>query len=469
MRSLGFSNPARLTVTLVCLLLGATAAGDVDLAEIAHRVRAAAQAEAVLHRERESDARADQQRQARLEQQAVARRDAAEAKSVELDLTWRTNEREVARLGELLAQHQSNLGELFGVTRQVAGDAANVLQQSLLSPRFAPADDEDERSEFLRRLADAASLPSIDELERLWFEMHRELTGTADVLRYRAPVARAGSLETEVREVVSIGPFTTVSGADVLGYLPGKGTFAELEGRLPAALRDAVERFQDASGGYATAVVDPARGALIGMHLARPDLMERIHHGAIVGYVIIGVGITGLLVAVFQAGYLIRARQAVSRQLRDLGRLSSCNALGRVLLALRDEHALDNPDLARLMVSEAALHEVPKLERFQAFLRLAVGAGPLLGLVGTVIGMILTFKAITASGSSDPRLMAQGIGQAMVATVLGLGIAIPLLFANAGLANLSGAIVRVLAEQGNLMLASLSARRQPTARLETSG
>jgi biopolymer transport protein ExbB len=96
---------------------------------------------------------------------------------------------------------------------------------------------------------------------------------------------------------------------------------------------------------------------------------------------------------------------------------------------------------------------VPKIERFQAFLRLAVAAGPLLGLIGTVIGMIITFQSITESGSSDPKLMAAGIGQAMIATVLGLGIAIPLLFINAGLATMSRSVVQVLDEQSNGLLA----------------
>ena len=107
------------------------------------------------------------------------------------------------------------------------------------------------------------------------------------------------------------------------------------------------------------------------------------------------------------------------------------------------------------------LREVPRLERFQSFLRLAVAAGPLLGLVGTVIGMIITFQSITESGSSDPKLMASGIGQAMIATVLGLSIAIPLLFANAALVSLARQIVTTLEEQSAGMLAESIESRRP--------
>jgi biopolymer transport protein ExbB len=72
-----------------------------------------------------------------------------------------------------------------------------------------------------------------------------------------------------------------------------------------------------------------------------------------------------------------------------------------------------------------------------------------------VVGMIITFQSITAAGTSDPRLMADGIGTAMIATVLGLGIAIPLLFANAILGTLSRAIVQVLDEHSEALLADV--------------
>jgi biopolymer transport protein ExbB len=186
----------------------------------------------------------------------------------------------------------------------------------------------------------------------------------------------------------------------------------------------------------------------------RPNPVERVQEGEVVGYVIIAVGVLGVLLAIFQAAYLIMARLAVSAQLRNLNAPKPNNALGRVLLAFRgDGKRIESPELAELRISEAVLREVPKLERFQSFLRLAVAAGPLLGLIGTVIGMIITFKAIVASGSSDPRLMATGIGQAMIATVLGLGIAIPLLFINSGLVTLSRGVTQILDEQSHALLA----------------
>src|SRR5690606_23794136 len=158
-------------------------------------------------------------------------------------------------------------------------------------------------------------------------------------------------------------------------------------------------------------------------------------------------------------GYLTLTGVAVSRQLQRLDSPDESNPLGRVLLAFQQRNGSgENLELARLRLSEAVLRETPKLERFQSFLRLAVAAGPLLGLIGPVFGMILTFKAITAAGTSEPKLMAQGIGQAMIATVLGLGIAIPLLFLNAGLAARSRAVTQILDEQSQAVLAAHAMR-----------
>jgi biopolymer transport protein ExbB len=222
---------------------------------------------------------------------------------------------------------------------------------------------------------------------------------------------------------------------------------------------------QAAREGYVRSVVDPSRGVLLALYVQRPDFFERIEKGEAVGYVIIAVGVVGALCALYQFVYLIRVRLAVGRQLRRLDRPTTDNPLGRVLASFAGDPARieEEAEVAELRISEAVLRELPALERFQGFLRLAVAAGPLLGLIGTVIGMIITFQSITESGSSDPKLMAHGIGQAMIATVLGLGIAIPLLFANAALGSLSDGVTQVLDEQSTGILAELVERKNAQA------
>jgi biopolymer transport protein ExbB len=390
----------------------------------------------------------------------VNRRNAAEQRSNQLDRQWMANEARIAELQGLLKDHEGNLGELFGVTRQVAGDAATVLQSSMLTAQYGVPAEGEERAEFLRRLAGARALPSITELERLWYELLREMTDGGKVVKFKAPVLQNDNSKVD-RDVVRVGPFTAQSDGQYFAYLSSQKSLAELNGELVGEFRQIGRELQDAPpGAYTRAVVDPSSGALLSLYVERPGPIRRIQEGEVVGYVIVAVGIIGVLLALFQAFYLVATRLAVGAQLKNLSNPKPNNPLGRVLLAFRgDGKRLENPELAELRISEAVLREIPKLERFQSFLRLAVAAGPLLGLIGTVIGMIITFRAIVASGSSDPKLMARGIGQAMIATVLGLGIAIPLLFINAGLATLSRSVTQILDEQSHAMLADSSVRK----------
>jgi biopolymer transport protein ExbB len=426
--------------------------------------------ERALAQEREQRFRADLQRAERAAQEATQRRNAAEARSQALDRQWNENEQRIAETTTLLTERQGNLGELFGVTRQVAGDAANLLGGSLVTAQYGVPAEGEERADFLRRLAGATALPSILELERLWYEMLREMTDSAKVVKFRAGVLQADnegtpedeSQATEERDVVRVGPFAASSDGEYLGYLASRKSLYELRGQVMPEFQDLGRTLQAAppSAGYQRALVDPARGALLSVYVDRPDWVRRIEAGEEVGYVIIAVGLLGVLLAVFQGIYLLMTRMAVNAQLRNLDQPTTSNPLGRVLLAFRGDGAhISSPELAELRVSEAVLREVPRLERFQSFLRLAVAAGPLLGLIGTVIGMIITFRAIVASGTSDPRLMADGIGRAMIATVLGLGIAIPLLFINAGLATLSRSVTQILDEQSQALLAQNARQR----------
>ncbi len=454
--------------------------------------------EAQLLQQKEAEARRELAAQQELTRQMIARRDRAEAYSQQLDRRWEANEARIAETTALLEQHQGNLGELFGVTRQIAGDAAGVLRESLISTQLDPPEGQEARADFMVRIAAAKALPSIQELERLWFELMREMTMSGEVVRYETEViqldesatgkaleeqfavdlsddpgraaieraeraAQAGeALQTALQEVVRVGSFTAISGSDYLGYLPSETKLTELDGQLSGTFRQIAANLANtpSDAGYTRAVVDPASGALLGVYLQRPNWLQRIALGEVVGYIIIAVGILGVLLALFQYAYLIRTRIAVRSQLNNLSQPKRDNPLGRLLLAFGGgngdktaKRSPENIELAELRLSEAVLREVPKLERFQAFLRLAVAAGPLLGLIGTVVGMIITFHAIVASGTSDPRLMAHGIGQAMIATVLGLGIAIPLLFINAGLTAFSRGIMQTLDEQSELLLA----------------
>ena len=446
-----------------CLALPFAARGAETLDELLDQTQHTRAREAAANAAREQEFLAKRDQQARLLAEAQKKRDAAEAKSKALSAQFDANEQKLGELDSVLTERLGNLGELFGVVRQVAGDGSAVMYNSLLSAQFP------KRDEFFATMGKAKSLPSIEELERLWFEIQREMTESGRVVRFGTEIVNANGQPTQT-DVVRIGGFVALAGGEYLNYLPSVGKLGVLARQPPRSLVSHAREVEGAKGGYVAAAVDPSRGVLLAMIVQRPNVMERIQHGEAVGYVIIAVGLIGILLALYQAIYLVRTRIAVSRQLASLDEPRADNPLGRVLTAVKSDIDSLNEDaeVAELRISEAVLREVPRLERFQAFLRLAVAAGPLLGLIGTVIGMIITFQSITESGSSDPRLMANGIGQAMIATVLGLGIAIPLLFANAGLVSISRQLVQILDEQSTGLLAESLERTKERRELRSA-
>ena len=453
----------RLVGLLGLLLAGAPCVAATDLADLLEQTQNNAASVAAVAAERVAKYQAaTSAEQAQMLKDALAARGNADAASKAALEKYNGNELKIADLDKRLKQDLASLGlgEVFGLARQVAGDSATIMQQSMTTAQIAAAGSDD-RVVALRTLAEADTTPGSTELKRLWTELLREMTLAGQVAKFKAKVGLPDGSQSE-QEVVRVGAFTASTGPDYLSFIPALKTFVRLPRQPPAQLRTLASGLASSGDAYVQAVVDPARGALLGLYVERPNWSERIHRGGEVTYVIMAVGALGLVLWAAQFLYLVVVRVGVSSQLRNLTTLSKGNPLGRVLLAFKGEDARieQDADIVELRISEAVLREVPKLERFQAFLRLAVAAGPLLGLIGTVVGMIITFQAITESGSSDPKLMANGIGQAMIATVAGLGIAIPLLFGNSILATLSRGVVQILDEQSTgLLAATLEGKR----------
>ncbi|MGO2135047.1 MAG: MotA/TolQ/ExbB proton channel family protein, partial [Marinobacter sp.] len=172
-----------------------------------------------------------------------------------------------------------------------------------------------------------------------------------------------------------------------------------------------------------------------------------------VGYVVVALGALGLLVALVQYAYLLRTTLTQRRQLVDLERLRDDNPLGRVLRRFHAFGAEHVPEALEARLDEAMLAEQPRLERGQALVKMLAAVAPLLGLLGTVTGMIVTFQSITVFGTGDPQLMAGGISQALVTTVLGLITAVPLLFAHTALASRSRALIGSMEGRASAVLA----------------
>ena len=245
-------------------------------------------------------------------------------------------------------------------------------------------------------------------------------------------------------EVARVGLFNIVADGKYLIF--EDGDLAELP-RQPEAGRftGSTSDLLSSAGGMVRFGIDPTLGGVLKTYVARPNLVERIQQGGLVGYLIIALGIVGLLISIERMIVLGAASQKVTAQLAT-ETPNSNNALGRVLSVYVNNKATDTETL-ELKMSEAIFKETPALNRALLFIKIISVVAPLMGLLGTVTGMIQTFQAITLYGTGDPKLMAGGISQALVTTVLGLTVAIPMVLLHTLVSGRSKRIVQVLQEQ----------------------
>ena len=404
-----------------------------------------------------AQARGEQQR---LLNEASAERDAEERRSQRLENNYTANEQRITALIETRDIRLGSLKELFGVTQQVAGDARSNFETSVSNVQFP------ERSEFLtslvEKLGSGIELPSIEEMERLWWELQREMTESARVVKFTTDVvSQAG--EREATEVVRVGLFNIVSDGKYLTYRSATGNVTEL-GRQPEQGRytnSAGDILNAEPGEMVKFGLDPTLGGVLNSLVGRPNLMERIQQGALVGYLIIALGIIGLLISLERLVTLTLASRKVTAQLRS-DTPSSDNALGRVLAVYHENRDVDTETL-ELKLGEAIFKETPKLNRALLFIQIISVVAPLMGLLGTVTGMIKTFQAITLYGTGDPKLMAGGISQALVTTVLGLSVAIPMVLLHTVVSGRSRRIVQILQEQSTGIIAEHSEAQHKAA------
>jgi len=403
--------------------------------------------EADIRREREFvQAKEDQ---ARLLAEARATLRDKEALSQRLEVAYNQNESTLGEKEALLTENLGQLGELFGVVRQVATDTSGQVWDSLTSSQVEP------RKDLLDRLGRSKELPSTEDLEKLWYELQREMTEQGQVVRYRAKVLTTQG-QIEERDVVRAGPFSAVSGGRYLLWEPAQEKLRELTRQPPARYLETVGRFENTKSGFAVLAVDPSRGSLLNALTDTPDFQERIQQGGYVGYVIIGLGVSALLLGLTRwLAVSITSRKVAAQQKRD--KLDQRNPLGRVLSVFEENRQADAETL-ELKLDEAVLRESSKIQRFMWLVKTVSVVAPLLGLLGTVTGMIKTFQAITLFGAGDPRMMAGGISEALVTTMLGLMTAIPLVLLYDTLSNSARRVVDVLDEQSAGLIAARSER-----------
>lgn len=444
-----------ISIALSTMLLGAHSQAlseEVEaksLAELLQLVKEGKVVNARLNERREQEFLADKSRQQGEVRKAQREQANEEARSERLEAQFEKNEQDIAAKQEILAKRLGSLRELFGVLQQVAGDTQGVFEGSIISAEVPGRGQW--LGEFAQSMGKSSKLATIEEIERLWFELQREMTESAKVSRFSAEMIKLDG-EKVTQEVIRIGSYNLISGDGYVTYDIENQLIKELPKQPESRFVDSTQALLAASSGFVPFGLDPTRGQLLALQIQVPSLEERIHQGGIPGYVIISLGIIALIIAVAKFVSLTLLGMRVNTQAKNAGTPSSSNPLGRIVSVYQENSDVDSETL-QLKIDEAILKEQPAINRFVGFIKIISMVAPLLGLLGTVIGMIVTFQAITLFGTGDPKTMAGGISQALITTVLGLTVAIPTVLLHYFVHSRAQSIMQVLNEQSGGLIA----------------
>ena len=441
---------------LLSLSAGVTYAQDAEadaasMSELLELIRQGQARDSQEARQREARFTQERNQQQNLLNQARAERTRQENESARLEQTFEENQQEIITARQQLDERLGALKELFGVLQTVSGDTQGRFNGSLTNLQYP------DREAFLVRLgskmASATELAQIEDIEQLWFMLQQEITLSGTNQRFSQLVTRADGTQEEM-EVVRVGTLNLIGDVGYLEHDPSEGSVSELLRQPDGRYTSSASNLFNAESGYVNFGIDVTRGGILGLLVETPTLSEKVDQGGIVGYSILALGAVGLLIAIWRFMGLSSASNKVRAQLKS-DTASTDNPLGRVLAAYESNRNADTETI-ELKLSEAALKEMPGLTKGLLFIKVISVVAPLMGLLGTVTGMIKTFQVITLYGAGDPKMMAGGISQALVTTVLGLVVAIPMVLLHTIVSGQSRKIVNILQSQSAGLIAQHS-------------
>jgi len=376
---------------------------------------------------------------------------------VQLSDQFEANEIIIADKREVLRDRRGDLNELFGTLQGVAGDFLSNFQNSLISAQYSGRTEA--LDEIIQRAGSTIEQLNVDEMERFWFFMHQELTESGRVVSYTGDVTLPNG-DTASRSITRIGAFNAVSDGEYLSYSGDIGHLQVLPRQPDAGIMASASALQGASSGFTKVGIDPT-GGVGGQVLANlvnfPTVEEQVRNNSgVIGFIIIGVGIVGILLGFLRLLLLSLTSIKVRGQLKK-DKPAKNNPLGRVLMVAENNPTADTETL-ELKLGEAILQETPALESMLTLIKMIATIAPLGGLLGTVTGMIQVFQQITVYGAGDPTIMAGGISQALMTTVLGIVVAIPTIFMHTVVKSRSDNIIHILEEQATGMIAEKAER-----------
>lgn len=363
---------------------------------------------------------------------------ALEKKTAQLQTVFEKNEKTLAGLEEKLTIASGTLGEMFGVVKQVAGDFKGQFQNSIISAQFPG------RDKFMANLAERKKLPAIKELNQLWYEIQREMTESGKVVKFKAPVVTPDGVKTE-KDVTRVGSFNLAADGKYLVYQSTTNQIIELPRQPQGKFLGMIEDLEGMTTGYSAFGLDPSRGTILSMLVQAPSLGERVAQGGLVGYVILSLLALGLVMVGERIFTLNKEEKKMRAQLNS-DEIKTDNPIGELMQTFKDFKDKDLETL-EMKLDETVLKAAPKITKGINTIKIMSAVAPLLGLLGTVTGMIATFQSITLFGTGDPKLMAGGISTALVTTVLGLVCAIPMLLLHNFVSAKSKGLLQMLEEQ----------------------
>lgn len=351
----------------------------------------------------------------------------------------------IAKYQNDLDKKSENLKDLFSMLKQQARDFSSLLKGSITSAQI------DGRQQFLENLSKTGTTPNIDDIRKFWTLYLQEIIESGKIKTFETSVIDTdGNKKKE--KVTRVGLFSAFNTHEYIKYDDTLQAFVTLVRQPDNNYLDYIQKFYQANNELVPLLIDPTRGVLFSMLKEEPTIKDRVEQGGIIGYIILALGALTLLFSLYRYLKYIQMISKIKKQFTRSDEPSADNPLGRILLAFK-KHESKEISVLEGKMDAALIKEIPEIQSGLPMIKLVAAVAPLLGLLGTVTGMIETFQAITLFGSGDPKLMAGGISQALMTTVLGLVVAIPILFIYSILNSQSKKIIEILTQQTSALIA----------------
>lgn len=375
---------------------------------------------------------------------------------------------------ELEQEHNQQYAELLGSIRASVADVVGMVKNSPVTAL------EPQQSQALEQFLAAEATPGIEELRALRQLMLEQIRGAAQVQRERITVVNRAGKQVEA-EVVLLGAFTALYQSDTeVGfalYSPPSRQLLALSQAPSYTLKKAIAAYID--GNTEAAPIDIGHGASLRQMTYQRSLGEQVQYGGFIVWPILGIALIALALVLERIWFLSSQRYDAKEILRQLQpsiarqKWDECQQIcarhavppARVFSAGLPFVSHPRAELENVL-QEAILAEIPAQERFLSTLAVLASIAPLLGLLGTVTGMIHTFELITFHGTGDPRMLSSGISEALVTTMFGLGVAIPVMLAHSLISRRVESRIAVLEETAISFVNRISKARQSEIQTE---